>query len=184
MMAPVKRQLGKTTLVLTAALVVTGCSGFGSDTAVSVNGTDYSVAELQQATVELGEVTQQPGEPQQVVADLALLPLLDQIFAGSPAEITDGEVRQLLAGNGVPEAADATIDAARSRQYQQALNDPAILQDPAMADAVARAQEITPEDVAAVEVEVNPRYGTWDAANGGLAPVVPEWIQDETAEDS
>ena len=58
-------------LALTAVLALAGCStGIGSDTAVSVDGTDYTVAELQEATTQLNALAQQPGEPQQVVADL------------------------------------------------------------------------------------------------------------------
>ncbi|GGF38888.1 hypothetical protein GCM10011366_03100 [Ornithinimicrobium tianjinense] len=186
MMARVKRHPLKTALALTAVLALAGCStGIGSDTAVSVDGTDYTVAELQEATTQLNALAQQPGEPQQVVADLALLPLLDEVFAGSPAETTESAVRQLLATNGVNDPGRATLDAARSRQYQQVLGDQATFQDPAMAEALQRAQSVTTEDLAAVEVDVNPRYGTWDATNGGLSPVVPDWIQaDDAAADS
>lgn len=183
-MTTVKRQPLMITLALTATLALSGCSGVGSDTGVSVNGKEYSVAELQEATAQLGEVTQQPGDPQQVVSDLALLPLLDEIFAGTPAEVSEGGVRELLAGNGLTDAGRATVDAARSRQYQQTLGDPGLLQDPAMADAVARAQAITEEDVAALEVDVNPRYGEWDVTSGGLAPVVPDWIQADSSDNS
>ena len=54
-----------------------------------------------------------------------------------------------------------------------------------MAEALQRAQSVTTEDLAAVDVDVNPRYGTWDATNGGLSPVVPDWIRaDDAAADS
>ncbi len=184
MMARVKRQPVKIALALTAVLTLAGCSaGFGSDTAVSVEGKDYSVAELQQATAQLNTVSQQPSEPQQVLADLALLPLLDSIFTGSPREATDGAVRELLSAGGVTDPGPATLDAARSRQYQAVLSDPALAQDPAMADAVAIAMNVTAEDVAALDVDVNPRYGEWDTVNGGIAPSVPGWIR-PASEDS
>lgn len=184
MMTRVKRQPVKIALALTAVLTLTGCSaGFGSDTAVSVEGKDYSVAELQQATTQLNALAQQPGEPQQVIADLALLPLLDSIFVGSPREATESSVRELLAGGGVTDPGPATLDAARSRQYQAALSDPALAQDPAMAEAVQVAMGITTEDVAALDVDVNPRYGEWDTVNGGIAPSVPAWIQTDAAEE-
>ena len=79
-------------------------------------------------------------------------------------------------------SAEATINAARARLYQGVFSDPVVFQDPAMADVLARAQSVTDADLAAIEVEVNPRYGTWDVANGGVVPGVPEWIQ--TADDS
>lgn len=179
MMTSVKRQPLKIALALTAALTLAGCSGggVGAHPGVSVDGKDYSVADLQEATAQLNAMTQQASEPQQVVADLALLPLLDDIFAGTPREASDGAVRQVLASGGVSEPNEATVDAARSRQYQATLSDPAVQADPAMADAMGRAMAVTAEDVAAIDVEVNPRYGTWDANNGGLSEVVPAWIQ-------
>lgn len=186
MMTPVKRSRVIPALALTAAATLAGCTGVGSDLGVSVDGDEYSVNQLQEATTQLNEVAANlaqpvPGfvesGPQQVVADLALLPLLDQIFAGSPAELTDAQVRSFLGGAGVPEPGEATLEAARSRQYQGNLSNPAIFQDPAMADVLARAQSVTEADLAAVQVEVNPRYGSWDVANGGVVPGVPEWIQ-------
>lgn len=186
MMAPVKRSRLILALALTAALTLAGCTGVGSDLGVAVEGQEFSVDQLQQATSQLNEVAtnltepvpgfQQTG-PQQVVADLALLPLLEQIFAGSPAEVTDSQVEEFLGRYGVTEPGEATLEAARSRQYQALLGDPALFQDPAMAEVLARAQSVTEADLAAVEVEVNPRYGAWDIANGGVVPEIPEWIQ-------
>jgi hypothetical protein len=186
MMTRVKRQPLKIALALSTALTLAGCSGggVGDDTGVSVEGSDYSVAELQEATAQLNRVAQQPSDPQQVVADLALLPLLDDIFAGSPRELTDGSVREVLGQGGVSDPNPATLDAARSRQYQAALSDPALQADPAMADAMSRAMAVTEEDLAAVDVDVNPRYGTWDVTQGGLGPATPAWIQSDASEDS
>ncbi|WP_228255069.1 hypothetical protein [Ornithinimicrobium avium] len=169
-------------LALTAILALAGCSAVGSDTGVSVDGQSYSMDDLHQATTQLNEAFgpqaggQQLGA-QQVIASLALLPLLDQVFEGSPAVVSDTEVRSSLGENGVSDPGPATMDAERSRLYQTKLGDPATLQDPAMAEVLARAQSVTEEDLAAVDVEVNPRYGTWDVANGGLVPQVPAWIQ-------
>lgn len=193
MMAPVKRSRVIPALALTAALTLAGCSGVGSDRAVSVDGEEFSVSEVQQATTQLNEVAgnlEEPNQffqqssPQQVLTDLAVLPVLDQIFTGTPAEVTDAQVRGFLGENGVAEPGDGTIEVTRSRQYQQRLGDVSLAQDPAMRDVVLRAQELlaTPDALAAVDVDVNPRYGSWDIANGGLVPRTPEWIQ--TADDS
>lgn len=193
MMARVKRSRVTSALALTAVLALAGCSGVGSDLGVAVDGEEYSVTELQQATTQLNEVAgnleqplqtfQQTG-PQQVVTDLAVLPVLDQIFTGTPAEVTETQLQEFLGANGVAEPGDATLEAARSRQYQERLGDMALLQDPAMGEVIERAQTLlaTPDALAAVDVEVNPRYGSWDIANGGVVPRVPEWIQ--TAADS
>lgn len=181
MMARVKRSRALPALALTASLTLAGCSGVGSDLGVSVNGQEFSVAELQEATAQLNEAAEQPAGPQQVVADLALLPLLEEVFAGSPADLSENQVRKVLSAGGVDDPGPATLAAATSRQYQLRLGDPAIMQDPEMAEVVQRAQAVTQEDLAAVDVEVNPRYGDWDVDNGGVVPEVPEWIRFDTA---
>ncbi|WP_156875818.1 hypothetical protein [Ornithinimicrobium pekingense] len=175
-------------LALTAVLALAGCSGVGSDLGVAVDGEEYSVTELQEATTQLNEVaanleqplqTFQESSPQQVVTDLAVLPVLEQIFTGTPAEVTDSQLEEFLAGAGVAEPVEATLEAARSRQYQERLGDMTLLQDPAMSEVVERAQTLlaTPDALAAVDVEVNPRYGSWDIAGGGVVPRIPEWIR-------
>lgn len=202
MMTTVKRQPLKTALALTAALALAGCSsGVGSDTAVTVDGTDYSVAQLQQATTDLNDagasvaaqggaadvgdlaLSREGSTPQQVVADLALLPLLEDVFAGSPAETNDAAVRQALSRHGVNDPGQGTVDAALSRTYQALLSDSATFADPAMGEVLTRAQSVTIADMDALGIEVNPRYGHWDSANGGLAPFTPDWIQAD-GEDS
>lgn len=191
MMTRVKRSHVLPALAATAALTLAGCGGVGSDLGVAVDGEEYSVTQLQEATSQLNEVATnlpepmpafQQTAPQQVVTDLALLPLLEGIFAGSPVELSEGQVEEFLGSAGVAEPGEATLAATRSRQYQSALNDPAIFQDPALSDVLVRAQSVTPEDLAAVDVEVNPRYGTWDVGNGGIVQGVPAWIQ--SADDS
>lgn len=182
MMGGVKRQRMLTVLTLSAALVLSGCGGPGSEAGVSVNGTDYSVEEVQEATQDLAQWPPQTKEPQQVIRDLALLPFLDDLLKGTPVEVTDAQIRQQLTDTGVNEPSDATVDAARARHYQIQLSDPATLQDPKMSDVAAKLQGLTAEDLAA-DVQVNPRYGTWDPNAGGLTAVVPEWIQSSSPDN-
>lgn len=178
MMSHVKRQTVIASLSLSAALLLSACGGGpGSETAVSVNGTDYSVAELQDAVTDLNTVAQMPSTTSDVIRDLAVLPVLEGIVGGTPVEVTEGQLRQILGNNGVPEPGAATLDAARARQYLQALNDPATFQDPAMAEALAKMQAITDADFAAVDVDVNPRYGSWDISTG-VTPATPAWIDE------
>lgn len=178
MMTPVKRSRLIPALALTAALTLAGCAGVGSDLGVSVEGEEFSVAELQEATGQLNEATGQPTGPQQVIADLVLLPLLDSIFAGSPAQLNDALSREMLSGVGITDPGPATLAAVRSRQYQAVLQNAAALQgDPEMTAVVERASAVTQADLAAIDVEVNPRYGSWDVANGGLVAEIPSWIQ-------
>lgn len=188
MMAPVKRSRVIPALALTAALTLAGCSGVGADPAVTVDGEEFSVAEVQEAATQLNEVAlnlEEPRQmygrtnPQQVITDLAVLPVLDQIFVGTPAEMTEAQLREFLGEHGVAEPGVGTLEVTRSREYQERLGDIAIMSDPAMAAVVGRAQELlsSPDALEAVDVDVNPRYGSWDVVNGGLLPKVPEWIQ-------
>lgn len=178
MMSHVKRQTVIASLSLSAALLLSACgAGPGSDTAVSVNGTDYSVAEVQTAVQELSTVAAAPSTTSDVIRDLAVLPVLEGLVKGTPYEVTDGQLGQILGSNGVPEPGAATMDAARARQYLQVLNNPATFQDPAMAEAAEKMQQITDADFAAVDVEVNPRYGSWDISTG-VTPAIPAWINE------
>lgn len=194
MMGPVKSQRLLTVLTLSAALVLSGCGGPGSDPAVTVDGTSYSVAEVQQATQQINEVVlsqqvaagapeQEPNTPQDLISDLALLPVIGEIVAGSPIEISQTQIRDLLNRNGVADPGPATIDAALSRQYRQVFSDPATLQDPAMADVMAKLQALTADRVAAIDVEVNPRFGAWDYQSGQVNLGKPLWI-DSADQDS
>ena len=81
---------------------------------------------------------------------------------------------------------------ARYQYYASVLNDPAVQADPAMADVlaqvdnyaadpqmqpvIAQLQGITQEDVNALDVQVNPRFGAWDPQAGQVVPQVPSWI--------
>lgn len=176
MMTLVKRQSVIAALTLSAALSLSACGGPGSDPGVSVDGTDYSVAELQTAVQELNSVLAQPTSTAQVVQALGELPILSGLVAGTPAEITDGQLREVLGNNGLSEPGRATLDAVRSLQYDAILNNPGTFQDPRMATTIERMQALTDADWEGVDVDVNPRYGEWDIVNG-LTPVTPEWIQ-------
>ncbi|MGO0574846.1 hypothetical protein [Ornithinimicrobium panacihumi] len=160
-----------TALTLSAALVLTGCAGAGTTSGVSVNGTDYSAAEVQEATAQLSEATQQQFQPQQVIASLAQLPVLDELFAGTDFQLTEATVQQTLAQTGVTDAGRGTLDAARAVLYQNVMRDPAAGQDPKVLERAPGLQQ----DLAEVQVEVNPRYGAWDV-NSGVTPVAPSWI--------
>ncbi|MFX0538132.1 hypothetical protein ACQBAT_03095 [Ornithinimicrobium sp. Y1847] len=178
-----KRQPLIVSFAVATALALTGCSGVGSDTGLTVEGTDYSVAELQQAASQFASASAEPADSRRVIADLALLPIFDEVFAGSPAAATDSRVRSALSDSGISDPGPATLDARRSRYYQQLLNDPSILQDPSMADVLAKATAITQEDIDALQIEVNPRYGTWDASRGGLLQEQPAWIRSGPVEN-
>ena len=178
MMGGVKHRRVIAAVSLSAALTLSACGGPGSEPGVSVDGTDYSVADLQQAVQDLTSVAQMPSTTSDVIRDLAVLPVLKDIVDGTPAQVSEGEIRSILAENGVADPSRATVDSATARQYLQSLNDPAVMQDPGMADAVAKMQAVTEETFEQIDVEVNPRYGEWDVSTG-VVPSTPSWIKSD-----
>lgn len=176
MMSPVKRATRLTALPLAAALLLSACGGTGTREGVVVGDTSYSVEEVQEAAAHFRALSGQEVSPQAVASVAASVPVLDDYFGGSSYAITEGEVREQLRGGGLEdEATELTLDVARYQYYASVLNDPAAQQDPALIPVMERMANY-PADLAALDVEINPRFGTWDPANGGVVPQVPSWI--------
>jgi hypothetical protein len=183
MMGRVKRARQLSALVLAATLTLSGCGGSTLQDGAVINGTSYSVREVQQAAQQLEQVTGQPGDPQSVLYEAAVVPLIEDAFAGSTYAVTDAELRRTLADAGLEEdPGDLTLESARFRHYSAMLQAPETLAEEEMAPVLERLNQVTQEDVNALDVEVNPRFGTWDPANGGVVPQVPEWIQSPGAD--
>jgi hypothetical protein len=77
------------------------------------------------------------------------------------------------------EPTSLTVDVARARQYQTLLQDPQVMEDPAVAEAVSSLQEITVADIEDLDVQVNPRYGDFDPQTASIVPEDPKWISSE-----
>lgn len=163
-------------LALTSLIALTGCSGVGSDMGATIEGTTFSVAELQEAAVQLGTVDPQLNDPRQIIASLSLLPLVDDIFRGTAVEVTAAQTLDLLGQMGLEDPAPTTQEATRFLMYQAIVNDPNTFADPAMAEAAEKLANLDAA-FAELDVEVNPRFGDWDAAKGGLIANVPSWIE-------
>lgn len=175
-----KRARQISALALVSVLALTGCSGIGSDMGAVIEGTTYSVSDLQEAAAQLGQVAgaSEGSGPGQVISDLSLLPVVEGIFAGTQMQQTEAQIRDLLVRNGLSNPTDTTLAAARSLQYQFLLQDPNTFADPRMSDALERAQSVTQDDIDAIQVEVNPRFGEWDASTISVVPQTPAWIED------
>lgn len=180
MMSRVKR--ARTTVLLapmalTASLALAGCGGTGMSEGVVIDGTGYSVEEVQEAAQQLTQVSTEQIDVQGAIYEAGVVPVLDQIFAGSPYEATESDIRSTLAEAGLEEeASDLTVEAGRFRYYGQLINSEAAGAED-MQPILGALQAVTVEDIDALPVEVNPRFGTWDGANGGVVPEVPAWIQ-------
>ncbi|MGB3827291.1 MAG: hypothetical protein WA962_00805 [Ornithinimicrobium sp.] len=156
--------------------LISGCSGVSADEAAVIDGRSIGESQLQDTVEELNSISAQPATPSTVLSQLALTPIVDGIMAGTSAELTDQQVVDVLEQNGLSNPSSLTIDVGRTILYSAALQDPAQLSNPDVAEALSQLQEVTGEDIAAVVQDVNPRYGSFDAETRTIVPRVPEWI--------
>lgn len=181
MMVRVKRTTRTPTsvaLAVTATLALAGCSGLGMSEGAVIDGTAYSIADVQEAAAQLSQVSAEPVDVQTVIYEAGVIPLLEPAFVGTPYEATESVLRGSLAEAGLEEeASDLTLEAATFRHYGSVLSSPEAAADPELEPVLVALQSVTQEDIAALPVEVNPRFGAWDASGGGVVPQVPAWIQ-------
>ncbi|MGB3256839.1 MAG: hypothetical protein WBG89_11695 [Ornithinimicrobium sp.] len=159
-----------------AVAVLSGCSTVSANEAAVIDGESIGEADLQETTEQFNSISTEPATPSTVLSQRTLTPAVDQIMAGTPEELTDQEVSEVLAQSGLANPSPLTLDVARTILYTQAFQDPEVLADPEMADALAQLQELTGEDVAAGIDGINPRYGEYDAETRTIMPTVPGWI--------
>lgn len=177
MMDPVKPRtpasLRVPTAALAAVILLSGCSDLTMDRAATIGDRTIGVDELQETTAQLNEISAQPAAPAAVLTELTRTPILDEAMSGSPLELTEQSVRELVRDAGLESPSDLTVDVARTRQYLALLQDPAIMQDPAAEGVMQRLSEASFDGL---EVDVNPRYGSWDPETAIVGDQLPEWI--------
>lgn len=177
MMSHVKRATRLSALALAAALALSACGGTGTREGVVVDGTSYSVQEVQEATRTFQELTGQQVTQQAVATVAASVPVLDRYFQGTALAPSEGSLRTQLRTSGLNEEPSPLImDIARYQYYFGVLNDPALQGEEAYGEIAAQMQTSYESDLAAQDVEVNPRLGTWDPAAGQVLPEAPAWI--------
>ena len=164
------------TAVVLAVVGVTGCSGQTGAAAV-VEGEAIPVGDLHEVTRELGPFLQD-GSPSGVLLLLVAQPVFERVAAEYGLGVSDAEARAALAGvaGTAPDAAgedgvefgDASLRVARLTILQQRLQQ--------LPDAEPAIRELS-DQLANLDVEVNPRYGEIDLAGGrGIVPVEHPWI--------
>jgi|GEM_PF-573740 len=159
--------------------LLSACGNLSADEAAVIDGETVGEDQLQETTSELNTIAAEPFTPPTVLSELVRAPFLDDAFAGTSAELTDEEVSQLLADNGLDNPSTLTVDVARTRQYQTLLQNPEAAQDSQVAKAAEKLQKITVADIEKLDVEINPRYGSFDPQTASIVPENPEWISSE-----
>ncbi|ROR72235.1 hypothetical protein [Bogoriella caseilytica] len=166
-MTHARRALAATALV--AGAVLAGCAA-PPGTAAMVEGTRISSAEVDAAAREWAMATGEPLSVSQTTHLLVTAELLRPIATEAGAVFSDSELSAALdqvAANqpeGAPEEySAATLDLARFVFQQQALAGTPV------------GAELT-EAYESADIEINPRYGTFDLATGEAAPTDFPWL--------
>ena len=170
-----RRRAARTAVTLAVgAALLTGC-GQTPGTAAVVDGRAISESTLQEAVDELGTLVPQGITAQQVLINLIAAPYLLDAAVEAGAGVSEAEAvqlaEQLATQAGVPalpELGEGSMAVLRATLAQQKL-----AQDPGAAEIFAAFEE----DLAGADVELSPRYGTFDIASpvGIVAPERP-WI--------
>lgn len=176
-MSHVKRSMRPAALVISATLVLSGCSGLGQREGAVINGDSYSMQEVQEAVAQIDSIAANPVDVSQIVYEAAVVPLIHDAFVGSPYSVSDVQLTSTMRGAGLEgEPNELALDSARFRHYASILQAPGIQEDPAMGPVLAALNAVTQEDITGLDVEVNPRYGTWSPEQAGVVAEVPAWI--------
>lgn len=146
-------------LLTAAALALSACTSPPMDHAATVNGQVISETDLHEATAQFNTVSQQPVVPGQVLNVLAQLPVLSEMASGAGAPITDHQLLTEVRGVGIEEPNQLLLDYVRGLVYLQTVGG-----------------QVPPEQLTGLDVEINPRYGSWDPERAAVVPQVPDWI--------
>ncbi|MBC7290931.1 MAG: hypothetical protein H5T83_06295 [Actinotalea sp.] len=172
--ARTRRHAARTAVALAVgAVLLTGCAG-APGTAAVVDGRVITESALQRTTAELGRLVPQGIPAQQVLINLIAAPYLIDAAAEIGAGVSEAEARQLAeqlaaqAGLGeVPELGPGSLDVLRATLAQGKISQS---QDPGAVFAEFE------QELAEADVELSPRYGSFDLDAGGIVPTQRDWI--------
>jgi hypothetical protein len=167
------RRAPRLTAVLAAAvLALSACSNSPLDHAATVNGRVISESELHEVItlLEASPVFEgQSVSPQVVLGLLVQLPALEQSIGGTLGD--EEAARRARTQFQVEETTPLLLDLVRATAYLEG------------------GAQATEEQLAQLDVEINPRYGKWDPeglasgeSSSAIAPDVPPWISTDEAD--
>ena len=141
-----------------AALLLSGCGT--ADTAAIVDGQRITRSGLQEASDQIAQYASRPMEAQDLLTRLIIAPTVLDVLGERDVVITDAAARSTLADidGPVPYVIDLTkLDLAIGKMTEEDFN-----------EITSRLLEL--------DVEVNPRYGTFDAEQVAVVPQTADWI--------
>lgn len=162
-----------------AALVTAGCGSgeSGPNRAAVVDGTVISQTELMTAMREVNAMepalVQQALTPSGTLTALVQAPIVLEFLAGKGVVVSDSVATRDAQGRGVQSPSDSTLEIVKLA---------AAISSAQQAGQITEADGVTlSQQLAAQEVVVNPRYGTFDPQTASVALGSPEWIRSADA---
>ena len=162
-----------------AALVTAGCGSgeSGPNRAAVVDGTVISQTELMTAMREVNAMepalVQQALTPSGTLTALVQAPVVLDFLAGKGVVVSDSVATRDAQGRGVQSPSDSTLEIVKLAAAISSAQQSGQITE---ADGVTLSQQL-----AAQEVIVNPRYGTFDPQTASVALGSPEWIRSADA---
>lgn len=147
-------------VIAAAALALTGCGR--ADTAAVVDGHVISESGVLATSEQVAEYASQPMPTSDVINRLVVLPSLLDVLEERGVTISDAAARSAVAGidSPTPYLLDlARLDLAIGAMTQED-----------MVEVTSRLQEL--------DVQVNPRYGSFNAEQASVVATSPDWIAD------
>jgi hypothetical protein len=164
-------------LAVGAALVVAGCAGpagpAGPDRAAVVDGRVISETAVQSAMAEVNamnpQLLQQKLTPTGTLTALVQAPIVLQYLDGKGVKVSESVATQDAQKRGVADPSDSTLEIVRlATAISQAQADGKITQ----ADGEALTKQLQE-----LSIDVNPRYGTYNADTGSIELTNPAWVK-------
>lgn len=141
-----------------AAVALTSCGTTALDHAATVDGQVISQSDLYEATEQLRTV-EESALPAELLSVLVRTPALDEAVRGTETGVTNQRILADVQAVGIVDPNPLLVDYLRGRYFEERLG-----------------VQLSPEVLAGLDVEVNPRYGVWDPVAGTLTTPTPEWI--------
>lgn len=160
-------------LALGAALVTAGCGSSTADKAAVVDGTVIRETDLQAAMSEINgmdpALLQEKLTPSGTLTALVQAPVVLDYLEGKGIVVSDSVAAKEAAARGVQEPSDGTLEVIKLASAISAAQQSGQF---AEADAQALSEQLRSQDV-----EVNPRYGTFNPDTASVQLGQPSWVE-------
>jgi hypothetical protein len=160
-------------VVVLAAAALAGCSA-QPGTAAVINGTKITEGELDDATLEFGDLTGEPPQPSIVLNTLLAAEVFPAIAAEHGIALSDEQVAERLDEQAALQGAEIPADGYSSAFIDLGHYLFSATEAQSHPDATAIFEEFTAA-MADADIEVNPRYGQVQD-NGEIVPSQHDWL--------